>query len=342
MLCLAPQERQSMSVFNGLLLKPVNKQAALGMSGKKHKRVVRHASQLPCRVVRVLSLEEIVETWKYLPPQTPKRKKKQKGYWFFRKRKKKWKLTPVTPLCVDTLKEVVVQPSGTLFELAGRFNNGQQHPLQKLPMFSSRSDCRQFLKYFVVRRKAECAAVLLSKQLGVKVAKSISGIVTDNDLALYYPAELQHGTVPVHLQDKTLEQNRLQVPQHRSDDQPRHAVSFQRTNSVAFQQCSNDHKQGAGRSGGGMKRRILIPEELIKAHSEEIINAYRLARKRRKKRMAKLRNQFVGSVIDGSIGSLSMSAPQSYNEQREIKPVASRVSSFSGKLEDRRNELYPD
>lgn len=330
-----------MSVFNGLLLKPVNKQAALGMSGKKHKRVVRHAPQLPW-LDKVYSPEELDKIWKYHPPQKKKgEKKKRKCYWTARKRKKKWKLTPVTPLCVDTLKEVVVQPSGTLFELAGRFDNGEQHPLRKLPMFSSRPDCQPFLEYFVKGRKAECAALLLSKRLGVKVAKSISGIVTDNDLALYYPAELQHGTVPVHLQDKTLEQNRLQVPQHRPDDQPRHAVSFQHTNSVAFQQCTNDHKQGADRSGGCMKRRILIPEELLKAHSEEIIKAYRLARKRRK-RMAKLRNQFVGSVIDGSIGSLSMSAPQSYNEQREIKPVASRVSSFSGKLEDRRNELYPD
>ena len=178
------------SVFNGLLLKPVNKQAALVMSGKKRKRVVRHAPQLPCRIVRVLSPEELVE----MRENCPQQKKKRKGYWFFRKRRKKWKLTPVTSLCVDTLKEVVVQPSGTLFEIAGSFNNGEQHPLRKLPEFSSRPDCWQFLEYFVVRRKAECAAVLLSKRLGVKVAKSISGIVTDNDLALYYPAELLHGS----------------------------------------------------------------------------------------------------------------------------------------------------
>ena len=143
----------------------------------------------------------------------------------------------------------------------------------------------------------------------------------------------------MNLQDQPPNQNRLQVPQHRPDDQPRHAVPFQHMNSVVFQQRSNDHEQRTSCSGFGMTRRILISEEQLKAHSEAIIKAYR---KRRRKRNVKLRTQYVGSVVDGSIGSLSMSPPQSYNEQREIKPVAKWASSLSRRLEDRRNELYPD
>ena len=180
---------------------PVNRQAAHGVSGRG---LSRDASPLVYRN-KVLSQEELDEIWETRPREKPKKKKKRKGVLFSRRHKKKRKLTlkdiemarenKMRSFCVKTLKEIIVQPCAEvygrmhLFEIVGHFANGERHPLRKLPRFSERLDCQQFLEDFVVRRKAECAAVLLSKRLAVKVAETITRVVTDDDFAHYFPVE---------------------------------------------------------------------------------------------------------------------------------------------------------
>jgi len=85
-----------------------------------------------------------------------------------------------------------VGPDGTPigFVIAGIFKKCKEAiPLRYTAEFSRRADCWPFLEEFVVRRRAECAAVLLGRRLGVRPTKPIVDSVTKTDLEYYYPVE---------------------------------------------------------------------------------------------------------------------------------------------------------
>lgn len=66
-------------------------------------------------------------------------------------------------------------------------------PLRYVHEFSRRGDCWPFLEEFTIRRRAECAAVLLARRLGVRVARGIEESISESDLVFYYPVESREG-----------------------------------------------------------------------------------------------------------------------------------------------------
>ena len=78
--------------------------------------------------------------------------------------------------------------------LTGFFKGASSYfPLRYHSEFSQRAICWPFLEEFSNKRRAECAAVLLARRLGVRVARGIADSVSESDLAFYYPVESREG-----------------------------------------------------------------------------------------------------------------------------------------------------
>ena len=78
--------------------------------------------------------------------------------------------------------------------LTGFFKGASSYfPLRYHSEFSQRACCWPFLEEFTNKRRAECAAVLLARRLGVRVARGIAESVSESDLAFYYPVESREG-----------------------------------------------------------------------------------------------------------------------------------------------------
>lgn len=81
------------------------------------------------------------------------------------------------------------------YVISGFFKDANSwFPLRYHKEFTQRACCWPFLEEFTVKRRAECAAVLLARRLGVRVAKGIAESISEADLAFYYPVESKEGS----------------------------------------------------------------------------------------------------------------------------------------------------
>lgn len=179
------------SVFNSVYtLKPINKSAARGIAGheesgwkdvKKSPRTI-NTDRLPDNSQE--NAAWLLRQKQGLAPKEQDLSPKDNG-----------KALDRRP-CVETLEKLIlrscigVDGAPISYIIAGCFKHGGTGmPLRYIPAFSQRADCWPFLEEFVVRRRAECAAVLLARRLGVGTTKTIEEAVSEADLSFYYPVE---------------------------------------------------------------------------------------------------------------------------------------------------------
>ena len=165
--------------------KPINRLAAHGLSGRKGAGWTKNEKPpVLINMDRLPDNSNEQRKWELRQGVGAANLKKQKDQGGFR---------------LDAVKKLVVMtcldPYGGSTYVVGGFCESvvSVFRLRYIRGLSQRVDCWPFLEEFTNKRRAECAAVLLARRLGVRVARGIAESVSESDLAFYYPVESREG-----------------------------------------------------------------------------------------------------------------------------------------------------
>ena len=165
--------------------KPINRLAAHGLSGRKGAGWTKNEKPpVLINMDRLPDNSNEQRKWELRQGVGAANLKKQKDQGGFR-------LGAVKKLVVMTCLDPY---GGSTYVVGGFFESVVSvFPLRYIHGLSQRVDCWPFLEEFTNKRRAECAAVLLARRLGVRVARGIADSVSESDLAFYYPVESREG-----------------------------------------------------------------------------------------------------------------------------------------------------